>query len=181
MKTIKFFLGLYLFSFLFAGCSPRLSPFTDDLYDSNKWTESELKQIQFYLSDDIVMRRVLKGRKAEVVEGKIKTVNGKKVEEVVIKRGTPGVLVFMPKEKRFAISFDKDNDAAFLVFGPNEKRNGQFMLLASEWRKRSGIVTYNGKKYKVSTRNAFAGLMVDLKQKSVMKVTRRKEGGRTVN
>ena len=55
MRNI-FFLSSFL-GLLLTSCSPTLTPFTQKLYEENKWTNDELKQIQFYISDDIVLRR----------------------------------------------------------------------------------------------------------------------------
>ena len=49
-----------------SACGPTLSPFTESLYKKNQWSEAELKRIQFYLSNDIVMRRELTGAKSEI-------------------------------------------------------------------------------------------------------------------
>lgn len=162
-------------------CSPVLSPFTQRLYDQNRWTETELRQIQFYVSDDIVLRRVLTGSKSEIVAGEIKMINGSAVEEVVIRAGTPGVAVFVPEEGRLGVAFEADSDNRYLMFGPNPKLSGRFVLLASEWERNSGIVTYGDKKYRVASADAMATLMVDLKRISQTKVQSRTAGGRRVN
>ena len=50
--------GFLYAAFLLTGlvaCSPQLTPFSQDLYDRYRWTDEELKNIQFYLSDDIVL------------------------------------------------------------------------------------------------------------------------------
>lgn len=177
----KFFLPLVFVALFSASCSPVLSPFTESLYRQNRWTESELKQIQFYVSDNIVLRRVLSGSASEIVSGEIKMIDGKQVEEVVIRSGTPGVLLFMPKSDRFAIGFESDTDDRFLMFGPNPKMKGRFALLASEWEDRSGIVTYGDKKYRVASTGAFSSLMVNLRNISKTSVSSRTAGGRKVN
>ena len=96
MRNIFFlfgFLGLILTS-----CSPTLTPFTQKLYEENKWTNDELKQIQFYISDDIVLRRKAENGQTTIKEGKIKTINGEKVEEIIFREGTPCLFHFSPKE-----------------------------------------------------------------------------------
>ena len=164
-----------------ASCSSVLSPFTKSLYEQNRWTENELRQIQFYVSDDIVLRRVLTGSKSEIVAGEIKMINGRAVEEVVIRAGTPGVLLFLPEGDRLGVGFEADSDARYLMFGPNPKLRGRFVLLASEWEADSGIVTYGDKKYRVASADAMATLMVDLKRIQQTRVQSRTAGGRRVN
>ena len=181
MKAVKlsFLAGFFLLAF--SACGPTLSPFTEQLYHQNRWTEPELKRIQFYLSEDIVMRRELTGSKSEIVSGEIKMVDGRQVEEVVVRKGTPGVLLFLPEKDRFAISFEAGGRERFLIFGPNPKVDGRFVLLASEWKRRSGMVTYEGKKWRVDNRSAYASLLVDLKKVNRVSVDSRTATGRRID
>ncbi|MCB0683583.1 MAG: hypothetical protein KDC32_22165, partial [Saprospiraceae bacterium] len=147
MKTIKWICLLAL-PFWMASCSPTLSPFTRNLLQENRWSDDELKRIQFYLSNDIVLHRKLDSGASTISDGEIKIINGQEVEEVVIRRGTPGVFLFRPKADHFAVSFESTgNDQRFLMFGPNPKLDGRFVLLASEWERRQGKVTYDGVTY----------------------------------
>ncbi|MCP3928331.1 MAG: hypothetical protein GY705_04450 [Bacteroidetes bacterium] len=171
---------IFMILFLTA-CSPTLSPFTQRLYDQNRWNDNELRQIQFYLSDDVVLRRELSGGSAEIVTGKIKVVDGRRIEEVTFRRGTPGILLFRPKGNRFAISFEDGSDQRFLMFGPNPKLDDRYVLLASEWKKKRGIVTYEGKKYSVHANDALANLVVDLKKVREVSVRSRTAKGRMVD
>ncbi|MCB0633690.1 MAG: hypothetical protein R2824_21120 [Saprospiraceae bacterium] len=164
-----------------SACSPQLTTFTQRLYDEYEWTETDLKRIQFYVSDDIVMRRQLTGGSSEIISGEIKVVDGREVEEVVIRRKTPGVLLFLPKENRFAISFEAEGDDRYLIFGPNPKAGNRYALLASEWRRRGGTVTYEGRRFDVEASSAFASLMVDLKKIRKTSINSRTARGRRVN
>ena len=148
---------------LFTSCA-RLTYFTEDLYDQQSWSEEELKRIQFYISQDVVLKRELTGGKSEIISGKIKVENGNRIEEVVIPKGTPGVFLFSPKPDRFAIAFDEEGDKRYLMFGPSPKYSDRFVMLASNWNRRSGKVTYDGKQWRVGSDDAYAALMVDLKK-----------------
>lgn len=92
-----------LLAFAFISCSPQYTYFTQNLYEKQKWTQDDVKRIQFYLSRDIVLTRSLVAGETKITEGKIRIKNGNKVEQVVIKSGTPGVLVLMPKEDRLRL------------------------------------------------------------------------------
>ena len=138
-----------------------------------------MKQVQFYLSDDIIMQREVSGGSSEIIAGEIKMINGKEVEEIRIRRGTPGVLLFIPKNNRFAIGFEEGNNKRYLIFGPSPKVKDRYVLLASEWTRSKGTVTYEGKKYKVNAHNAFATLLVDLKKIHRTQVSSRTAKGRT--
>lgn len=178
VKTLTM-LGLLVIAL--SSCGPTLTPFTQRLYEENNWTESELKRIQFYLSDDVVLRRELSGSKSEIVSGEIKMIDGQRVDEIVIRDGTPGVFMFSPKSDRFAVSFEEGGDERFLMFGPNPKAGDRYVLLASDWNRRTGKVTYAGKKYSVGSNSAFASLLVDLNKTRQVSINRRTARGRTVN
>jgi len=181
MKALKTFFVLVILASVLSSCGPSLSYFTQGLYDQSNFTEPELKSIQFYLSNSIELRRELTGAKSEVISGEIKLVDGRKIEEVVIPKGTPGVLLFMPKSNRFAVSFDAKSDESYLVFGPSPKQNDRYVLLASDWKRRTGIVTYEGKKWRVDNSSAYASLMVDLKKINKVTVNSRRASGRRVD
>jgi len=180
MKKLKYVILLLGGLFVLGSCSKRLSPFTQQLYDSNNWTEDELKQVQFYLSDDVVLRREANSGNSRIEGGEIKVIDGRKVEEIVIRKNTPGILVFIPKEKRFAVSFET-NDDRFLMFGPNPKAGNRYILLASEWKRSRGTVTYDGKPFYTPSSSAYAALLVDLKKVRKVSVKSRTAKGRKVN
>lgn len=180
MKTFKFLPAALLFSmFIMTSCSKNLSYFTDNLYEDYSWSDEDLKKIQFYLSDDIVLFREASSDNARISEGKIKIRDGRKVEEIVFKKGTPGLMIFSPKKKRFAVSFE-ENDK-YLMFGPNAKAGGRFVLLAKDWKKRTGQVTYGGESFYTSSASAFAALLVDLDTVGRTNYTVKKVKGRTID
>lgn len=148
--------------FVLASCSPRLSYFTEDLREKEKWTEDDISRIQFYTSGDIVLTRFLTDGETTIQSGKIIMKNGKKIERVIIPQGTPGALVFMPRENRFGISFEESASESYLMFGPNPKFENRYALLAQDWTRNTGKVHYHGKVYDVDAGSAFASLMVDL-------------------
>ncbi|MCB0662217.1 MAG: hypothetical protein KDC24_05735 [Saprospiraceae bacterium] len=167
--------------FLLSACSPTLTSFTKEIYNDNNWTEDELRQIQFYLSEDIVLTRQRKGARSVIEDGAITMEKGKEVDEIVIPKGTPGVFLFSPKKERMAISFEEGNEKRFLMFGPNPKMGDRFVLLASEWDKKRGKVKYDDSYYWVASDDAFAGLMVDLKSINKVKVKTQVASGNKVN
>ncbi|MEO0340432.1 MAG: hypothetical protein AAF242_14625 [Bacteroidota bacterium] len=177
MRNI-FYLSILLIGF--SSCSPQLTPFTERLVKENRWSEDQIRRIQFYLSEDILLSRRLGGSASTIEGGEIKVINGRKVEQVVIAKGTPGVVLFSPKSDRLAVSFESGGDDRYLMFGPNSKVGGRFVLLAKEWDRRSGQVTYEDKLYRVEGKSAYASLMVDLKKINKTVVNSRKAGGRTV-
>ena len=176
--------SLFLFTTLtitlFSACSPVYTYFTKDLYEQEKWSEDDLKRIQFYTSRDIVLTRQIGAGETSIAGGKIIVKDGQRYEKVVIPNGTPGVLVMMPREDRMAISFeDKDNEA-FLMFGPNPEYSNRFALLAQDWEMEQGQVHYKDKVYIVDAQYAYACLMVDLRKEGQNQYETKSVKGRTI-
>lgn len=165
-----------------SACGPRLSPFTQRLYEEQNWDKSDLGRIQYYLSEDLVLTRELRGGSSEIRNGQIKIVDGREVEQLVFRKNTPGVFVFAPKPGRLAISFES-NDENYLIFGANPKAGNRYTLLAGEWsqRGRFGRVSYAGRQWRVSTADAMAAILVPLKRQRNRDVNGRVVGGRKVN
>jgi hypothetical protein len=176
LKIIVFLLAISTIS-----CSPELRPFTANVLQEGGWSDADLQKIQFYLSDDIVIRRALSEGTSEITSGTIKIVKGEKVEEVRIKKGTPGTFLFRAGKNNFAIGFDATTDKRYLMFGANPKRHGSYVLLASEWKDRLGKVRYDERFYFAEEESAWASLLVDLKKIQKTEVSSRTERGRKVN
>ena len=179
MKYLKYSVLLSLFAILMSSCGPTLRPFTKNMYQDYGWSERDLQNVQFYLSHDIVLKRKASGNESIIKDGKIRVVDAKKVEKIVIKRGTPGTLVFIPKKNRFAVSFDHD-ESKYLMFGPSKKVNGKFVLLAQDWDRNVGTMTYNNETYYTTSSSAMAHLLVDIKAASKVRYTREQASGRVV-
>lgn len=177
---MKQLFGFVILVAFFSSCSKNLVPYSGYLQEKHNWNETEIERIQFYTSKDIVLFRDVTDSDTRIINGSIKIQNGRQVEEVVIKSGTPGVAVWQAKDKRYGISFD-DSDDQFLTFGPNPEKHKRYYLLANEWRGKNGIVSYQGGQYKTSGNSAEAFLLVDLKKIKNVKVQSHIAKGRTVN
>ncbi len=172
-------LNLLFFVLLLSSCS-NLSPFTKSMYQQYDWSNDELQRIQFYLSDDIILKRGLSSGTQEIINGDVKIIDGKRVEVVKIPKGTPGVLEFKPDRQRMAIRFEEGGER-YLIFGPNPKYGGKYMLLASEWTRVSGKVHYEGNTYRAEHNSQLATLMIDLKKIGKTEVNSRTADGVRVN
>lgn len=177
MNRLIYFSTLF---FLISSCAPSLSSYTQRLHDKYEWKENDLKKVQFYLSHDIVLRRRSESGKAEILGGEIKVIDGSKYEIMRFRAGTPGVLLFMPKENRMAVSFENEGDDKFLMFGPNPNFDNRYVLLASDWKQNYGEVTYMGKKWETNAASAYAGLQVNLRNVEHYSSDSRVAKGRTI-
>ena len=176
MKHILFLSAFALFTL--ASCSPRLTPLTKNLRQENRWSENELSKIQFYLSEDLILSRQRNSGTTEIVQGRVRVENGRDIEEIIFKRGTPGVVLFTPKEDHLAIGFDARDDSKFLIFGPNPKQRGRYTLLASDWKRYRGKVTYAGQTWEVSAANSDINLLLDMKKRGRTETRVKQETGR---
>lgn len=175
MRTILIFATALLFM---SSCTS-LTPFTQEIYSDLNLDNEEIKSVQFYLSQDIVLYKDIATDEARIEDGKIKLKERHKSSEIVIKSGTPGVVIFLPKENRFAVSFEND-DKKFLVFGPNQRNHDRYTLLGREWGNQFGKVTYGGEVYTTSLHNSMAALMVNVNKIQNHTVKRKQLNGRKV-
>lgn len=174
---MKKFILILIPVFLLSACKT-LVPFTNELKTQNEWKEQDLKQIQFYLSNAITLHRQLSNSATAIVSGKIKTVDGKQVEEIIIKKGTPGVLTKMPDNKRMAISFEID-DSYYLTFGSYKNKGGRYYLMLREFKKNQyAKVSYVDKEFYISPQSLNAFLQINMKK--ILKEDRKQRvaGGR---
>ncbi len=173
--------GICLIIFLtLSACSPKLTPFTEDLRKVNNWTQSDLEKIQFYLSEDVTIRRQIRDASTEIIKGEIKMEDGRRIEEILIPKGTPGVLTKMGEGDKIAITFES-GDERFLMFGPNPKQEARYTLRASEWKNKVGKVKYGGKTYITQAGDGYACLMVDLKKIKNVDIKSRTAQGRKID
>jgi len=162
------------------GSCKNLVPYTDALKTKYNLTDDQMKHLQFYLSDPVtIQRKITSDNSTVVMAGKVKIVNGEKVEEVVVPTGTKGVLV-KDDSGKLEVSFEKD-DNYYLRFGANPDRYQSYVLLASDWHGKVGTVTYAGNKYYTSPESADAILLIDMHKISNYQKDARVAKGRKAN
>ena len=162
------------------GSCKNLVPYTDALKARYSLTDDQMKHLQFYVSDPIVLhRKINSANSTQVTAGKIKVINGEQVEEVIVPQGTKGILV-KNADGKLEVSFEKGDDY-YLRFGGNPNRNNAYVLLASDWQGKVGVVTYAGNKYTTSPESADALLMIDIHKIQSYQKNERVAKGRKVN
>lgn len=104
-----------LFALALAGCGPRLVPFTHELRREHNLSRNDLKNLQYYVSHKITLRRELESGGSQVTGShKLLVVSGKTIEEVVIEEHTPGIAVAVD-ERSIAVSFEPGSSIVFAV------------------------------------------------------------------
>ncbi len=166
MKKIILFTAIVS---MLASCK-NLVPYTDSMKQSHNWSNEQVKSIQFYLSHDIILHRELTQGSSDIVQGKIKIIDGRRVDEILIRAGTPGVVSEIPKEDKLKVSFEIGDDHS-ISFGVNPNVGEKYVLLASEWKNGLGKVHYAGDEYYTDPNSKYSYLMVDLRRidKSALK------------
>jgi hypothetical protein len=172
------FIFLLALTALLSSCK-NLVPYTDAMKNKYNWSNEQIKRIQFYVSHDIILHRELSEGSTEIVQGKIKTINGKKVEEILIRAATPGVLVEIPKQEKMLVSFEMGDDH-YLSFGVNPNVGDKYVLLATDWNNGMGKIHYSDKEYYTSPDSKYAFLLVDLRRIQKMDVSQHVAKGRKV-
>lgn len=171
-----------LFLFIAVGFSSckNLVPYTNNMKQQHGWSNEQVKRIQFYVSHDIVLHRDYSQGSTEIVHGKIKTIKGKQVEEVIIPAGTKGVVTEIPKENKLLVSFEMSDDY-YLSFGVNPSLGDKYVLLASDWNNGVGKVHYSDKEYYTEPDSKYAHLLVDLRKIQKLELKQRVAKGRKVS
>jgi len=177
MKTYATILTLTALVSL-SSCGPQMVPFTTDVEYQTGLNKEQLKNVQFYNSNPIVLYREVNNNTTEVYRGEIKMKNGKQVEQIVIPPNTPGVVV-NGDGQRLGVSFEKGTDR-YLVFGRNPKQSNAYTVLAKDWNNGIGSVQYDGREYRINTQSASTYLIVNIKRLKDLKVNSRVAKGRKV-
>lgn len=170
--------GAFAGMLFFASCTQYLSPYTSTTQSQTNFDEAQLKKVQFYLNGDIILSRELAASETEISGGEIKIVDGKKVEQILIKSGTPGVIVTAENRDTFLVSFDADG--SYLRFGANKDYGGKYTLMAKEWKGRAGVVDYAGREWTSTPESIYAYLEVNMEKINNTTVNTKEAGGRTI-
>jgi len=179
MGRLQVILGLAL---LATGCATRV-PFTQGLRAKYVLTDDQLRNIQYYVSGPLTLRRDLAKGEVNITDGhRIRIVKDRRVEEIKVRPGTPGIAEIVAPHS-LSVSFEKGNH---LDFGRkhtdsdgNVSYQDRYQLYSEEWEYGSGQVTYAGKMYYAVDNSTSVHLTVDLREiKNFKKETRTLRGRR---
>jgi hypothetical protein len=96
--------------------------FTHELRDQHSLTGAELKNLQYYTSSTITLRRELEsGGKQITGNHKLVVVAGKTIEEVVIESKTPGIALAV-SDHSITVSFEQGTSIEFVASGTGGNR-----------------------------------------------------------
>ncbi len=177
MRIIKQIVFLFLGILFLASCSNKIY-YTRELNTKVSQRGLTIHKIQFYVSKKIVMKRILPQNNAELANGEIRFEDGKLIDQVIIKKNTPGTCEFIDNGFMF-MSFEEGSNK-LLKFNPND--NGQYYELfinqdPANFRK----VVYDTAQYVIQTGADNARLWVKKNQDYILKVTNRVAEGKKVD
>jgi hypothetical protein len=118
-NPILLFVGL---SSLSMGCTATFVPVTHELRARHNLTEADMQQLQYYVSDEVTLRREAQTVGRDISGGNLKLLEGKTIEEVVINQHTPGVATAV-NEGTIVVSFQEGSELSFSL------RTGESMPL----------------------------------------------------
>lgn len=139
MRTVKFI----LIACLLSSCATK-TIFTSSLREESGLPLSQLKKIQFYTSEEIVLYKTKEKTDAKVKDGKIILETDKDSEKIIIKKNTPCILEQEIDKNKMLFSFEY-GEGKVLLFG--NTKGGQFSLMAKEWKDKMGVIDYANKVY----------------------------------
>lgn len=109
-----------LFLGAMTGCHPTLVPLTAEIREQNHLSDAELRNLQYYVSHTITLRRELESGGRQVTGNhKLVVIAGKTIEEVVIEARTPGICVGV-EANRLSIAFEQGTS---FTFAPSSARS----------------------------------------------------------
>lgn len=128
-----------------------LVTFTTGMKQRLEGNNIDLKKVQFYIDQRVVLTRSLGSNKAEVKSGKVTFENGQYTHEIIIPALTAGVCE-MASDGRLYISFEKEGSS--IAFGPGlGSAADQFVLLGTNWDAGTAAVNYEGNEFRARCAN----------------------------
>ncbi len=178
MKKVIFISILFVLTI--SSCAKKI-PYSHEVEEKYGLTDKTLKHLQFYLVHDIILNSLddSNSKDTELDEnGNIVVKEEVNKDRILIKSGTRGVFVKRINPNQIAISFETDDK--YLIFGATSQR-GKYIIQAEEWKPSGeGVVTYGGKKYKLSKTSSVSYVTVKLKKIKKMNSSQRIAKGRKV-
>jgi hypothetical protein len=158
--NVLVFSGFMLF--LFSCASSRRSahkdsfiPFTRELKQRLERDSVDLRLVQFYIDQKVVMTRNLGSEKLIVTSGVVKFNNGQYINEVIVPSYTPGICESAMNEK-LMISFEKGNNDLAFGLGSGYSAS-EYVLYGNEWKNGSAVISFDNNKFR-----AYCGTCQDL-------------------
>jgi hypothetical protein len=160
MKSI-FFISAFI---LLSSCAIKV-PLTKAIKEEFNLTAQNIKQVQFYVSTQIVMERSSqKGSSETNSDGTLVSSSNNEKERIIILPKTAGIFEKFGAENHAIIRFES-GDGKYITFAtrPNMD-NGKYYLLADWEPSKGGKMTYGNEEYYATSISGESFLMVKIKK-----------------
>lgn len=122
-------------------------PFTKDLYNRLRANNIDIKKVQFFTDQEILLSRYMDNNKTEVISGVVRFSNGKNIDEVKLPVHTPGICDSIDVDG-LRINFERgNNDFKFIN---NKYSPDYFIFSGNNWKDGTCEVIYNRLVYRAS-------------------------------
>ena len=190
MNNMKIYLVIILLCLL-ASCTRVYVPYTLQLQEEYNLTDEEVMQLQFYVSDKVMLEReIIDVDKKVSKEHRLKKVEDKLVDQVVFRSLTPGIAVeLLPYMLRVAfedqgyITFKSEGEPEDYYYFKSDRYGDEIkekVVSYCTWFQRiedeifsNGLVTYNVNEYWVFFPETRPHLIVDEESLEKIKEQRR--------
>lgn len=170
---------MVLVSVFLSSCSEKIY-FTQAIRDQYNLTPEEIRGIQFYVSDEVVLRKGEENENQKTTEdGKLIVESGKSIDQLVIKSNTRGGADNVSDTRSMDVGFDDDSGNT-LTFGSGRSRNGLYTLQAISWENGRGKVRYGDAFWYAAKGSENAALLFKMKSIKKLRVTEKVAKGRKV-
>lgn len=168
MKAKLSLLILFALFLIFSSCSKKVA-FTSEINSKLNLQEQDLKNLQFYVSEDIVLIKKENYGNANIKDGGLVFNNQSELDRIIIKKGTPTIVRKKVGSDILTMNFEYGNNK-LLVFG-NTDSQGRYYLMAEEWHNKTGKLKYGDIDYYTDGISATAYLTI--KSKTLNKYVQR--------
>jgi len=172
LNKIKILISLV--SLLLGSCATKMA-FTPAIQKQNSFSESTLKKIQFYTSEEIVLYNSKQDGGVYVENGKILLNSDKEYEKIIIPKNTPCVLEQLVNQDKMILSFEYGNGKILYFTNNNDT---YYSLAATEWKSGVGKIKYANKSYYTNAGNVI--LLVKSKTYNKIRNKQRVVSGRKI-
>jgi len=105
----------------------------------------DVKRVQFYIDQKLILTRVLDSAKAEVASGGVRFINGKLINEIIIPAYTPGIIESADLNG-LRVSFENGNSFYFVPAQDEDK----FVVAGSNWDNGTVEIPYDKNIYRAA-------------------------------
>lgn len=152
-------------------------PFTQTLRAEYSLTPPEIKRLQFYVSNPILLRHVASSGKHEIAKGKLVTKAGQDINEIVVNRGTPGIALDVGNPE-LRISFEKNFSFRFVP--GTGAQSDVYVLGIARTTQGEPVVRYGGADFMMEKNSQLVHLLINKEELSEVVNKRRVLPGRKV-